>query len=568
MVNCSNCGYNNAPGALLCAHCGVALASAPPAPGAPGQAYPPAPPPSESYPPPGPGEPYPPGPGGGYPPAPGGPGSGEYPPGYPAPGAGEYPVPGSGQYPPGYPAPGSGEYPPGYPPGGLPPGYPPGAGYGGPGGPRKKSQKGLLITVLALLVVAAVGAAAVLVLSGDEESPTEVVLEPVGSTQPDDFTEGLDDQAATLGESVAIALADTPPRTDQVDATLAGKTAPGSEPGLYGGTQDETVCNVDQLLAFFQDEANADKAAAWAEALGIQGGVGGIPDFIGGLTSVRLRFDTRVTNHGFRDGAANPFQSVLQAGTAVMVDANGVPRVKCGCGNPLAPPEVLADVSAQDALDIDEIPHTGDAWEGFDPANVVAVSEGEAVADSFILITLEDGRIFRRPIGTNGAEDDEFNDRGDLCAEGGKLAESETCAEPELGSGDVQVTLRWDSIADLDLSVVEPDGTLIYFSETGPTATGGELDVDSNVGCNDDDGAEGAIENIFWPEGEAPTGQYTVRVTGYTLTRPSDGLDCGSADYTLTIRVAGQDVQVIEGSVPQISDEEPQGEVDTYTFGA
>jgi hypothetical protein len=40
---------------------------------------------------------------------------------------------------------------------------------------------------------------------------------------------------------------------------------------------------------------------------------------------VILQRDTRVTNHGFRNGRATPTQSILQAGTAVLVDEYGVP---------------------------------------------------------------------------------------------------------------------------------------------------------------------------------------------------------------------------------------------------
>ena len=63
--------------------------------------------------------------------------------------------------------------------------------------------------------------------------------------------------------------------------------------------------------------------------------VADIPTYIGTLTPMQLRADTRVTNHGFVDGHATSLQSVLQAGTAVLVDDQGRPRVKCGCGNPL-----------------------------------------------------------------------------------------------------------------------------------------------------------------------------------------------------------------------------------------
>jgi hypothetical protein len=111
--------------------------------------------------------------------------------------------------------------------------------------------------------------------------------------------------------------------------------------------------------------------------------------------------------------------------------------------------------------------------------------------------------------------------------------------EPELGTGDVQVTLRWSSSADIDLHVFEPDGTEIWFSEPGPTASGGRLDVDSNVGCEQ----EASVENVFWPDGEMPLGGYRVVVTGYEV----DG--CGSGDYTLTAAVQGVTVVDETGTV-------------------
>jgi hypothetical protein len=64
-----------------------------------------------------------------------------------------------------------------------------------------------------------------------------------------------------------------------------------------------------------------------------------IRGFLASLTSVVLRTDTAVTNHDYRDRQAVPFQSVLQAGNAVLVDERGVPRVRCTCGNPLRQPE-------------------------------------------------------------------------------------------------------------------------------------------------------------------------------------------------------------------------------------
>ena len=106
-----------------------------------------------------------------------------------------------------------------------------------------------------------------------------------------------------------------------------------TRPGLYGGTQDAQACDVGQLVDFLTDPANAEKAAAFAGALGIEPAA--IADTLATFTPVVLTADTLVTNNGYRDGRATPFPAVLEAGTAVLVDGFGTPRVKCSCGNPL-----------------------------------------------------------------------------------------------------------------------------------------------------------------------------------------------------------------------------------------
>ena len=132
--------------------------------------------------------------------------------------------------------------------------------------------------------------------------------------------------------------------------------------------------------------ANPDKARAWAAAEGIL--VEEIPDYIKSLTPVVLRYDTRVTNHGYVNGRANPYQAVLQAGTGVLVDRYGVPRARCYCGNPLAP------AVAQST------PHyTGETWPAFNPGTiVVVVPPGTPVT----ILTLADpsGNGFGRQVGT------------------------------------------------------------------------------------------------------------------------------------------------------------------------
>ena len=99
--------------------------------------------------------------------------------------------------------------------------------------------------------------------------------------------------------------------------------------------------------------------------------------------------DTRVTNHGFENGRARPHQSVLQAGHAVLVDRFGVPRAKCSCGNPLAPPRPVPVTPD----------YVGPAWTGFDPSAIVVVIENDEVGNGFVIVDLGNGELITRPIG-------------------------------------------------------------------------------------------------------------------------------------------------------------------------
>ena len=94
-------------------------------------------------------------------------------------------------------------------------------------------------------------------------------------------------------------------------------------------------------------------------------------------------------------------------------------------------------------------------------------------------------------------------------------------------SSDVQVTVSWDAMSDVDLHVVEPSGEEIYWGNKN-SLTGGVLDVDSNPACLFDNRQ---IENIGWMR--APAGTYTVRVDYWA--------DCGVSrtNYLVTVRNNG-----------------------------
>jgi hypothetical protein len=119
-----------------------------------------------------------------------------------------------------------------------------------------------------------------------------------------------------------------------------------------------------------------------------------------------------------------------------------------------------------------------------------------------------------------------------------------------VGTGDIQVSLSWDTPTDVDLYVVDPYGCELYYGNTTDDGGGGwgedtsecrgfggQLDLDSNPGCSID-GVQN--ENVFWPPGAAPEGVYTVRANFY-----SDCCSCG-ANYTATVSYCGK-TEVYEG---------------------
>lgn len=252
--------------------------------------------------------------------------------------------------------------------------------YPGPGGPHQvpngfvappsrggglPSWAKVLIAVLVVLVVAAgflVGRS----LLGSRAAAAEVTLMPVN-------TAGANPFMAPVGTDVAGVrpLADT------------GGTFAADTPGLYGGSLDNQSCDPDKMVRFLRQ--NPDMAAAWSGALGIR--PVDIPGYVDTLTSVVLRSDTAVTNHGFVDGRAVPFPAVLQAGTAVLVDQYGTPVVQCYCGNPLAAPARIAQPV-----------YVGMRWQSFNITSITMIQQTTVVNNVFNIIDLRTFRPFERDI--------------------------------------------------------------------------------------------------------------------------------------------------------------------------
>ncbi|MEU5220307.1 DUF6777 domain-containing protein, partial [Streptomyces sp. NPDC020807] len=276
-------------------------------------------------------------------------------------------------------------------PGGGSPGGPAGDGSGGGspkgGGPWWRSVP--KVASATAVLVAGVALAVVLTNQPGDKGDTsgsgggEVFLQNASASGPDPFTQST---ARTDGGSASPAS--LPPRSSSAEAGTPKVS--GAAPGLYGGTQNVASCNVEQQVRFLA--AEPARNAAFASVLSIKPDQ--VPGYLRSLTPLQLRVDTRVTNHGFKDGAATTYQAVLQSGTAVLVDERGMPRVRCACGNP------LTEAVAQKA------PRTsGTPWQGYDSSQLVVVAPSVTVVNVFVVYDPQDDDWFARKHGDHGRHD-------------------------------------------------------------------------------------------------------------------------------------------------------------------
>lgn len=217
-----------------------------------------------------------------------------------------------------------------------------------------------------------------------ENAGSEVFLQSADKTGPDPFTESTAEDSSTEPQ--------TPTAPGSSEPANVTRAVSGSAPGLYGGTRNVASCDVEKQISALQADQAKNKAFASVE--GIQPSQ--VPAYLRSLTPVQLRMDTRVTNHGYRDGAPTGYQAVLQAGTAVLVDAHGVPRVRCACGNPLLAPVPQKGTPKP----------TGDTWPGYRPQNVVVVAPSKTVIKVFVIFDPESNEWIARHKGGDTHRDE------------------------------------------------------------------------------------------------------------------------------------------------------------------
>jgi hypothetical protein len=122
-------------------------------------------------------------------------------------------------------------------------------------------------------------------------------------------------------------------------------------------------------------------------------------------------------------------------------------------------------------------------------------------------------------------------------------------------SGAIQITVGWDSGADIDLYVTDPAGETICFrKDERRSASGGHMDHDSRGDCRTQQEIN-RIENVYW-EGSRPLeGDYRVELHYFS--------PCGhnqETTTTISISVAGRILGVYQRVV------QPEERVNILTF--
>ena len=224
---------------------------------------------------------------------------------------------------------------------------------------RRNARQGRRSAALELAAVLFVVALALSVnactkgnLGKSQQLPQQVLLEAASSPGSSPWM-----SSTTSAQTTEVNRVESP-STTSAQAQDGTVLLSGDQIGLYGGSMNLAVCDRDKMVNFL--EQNPGQAQAWRTVTGASD----IRSYASTLSPVVLTHDTRVTNHGYENGLPVGFQSVLQTGTAVMVDDTGVPRVRCECGNPLSEPQ--SNVLQQ---------FSGTAWQGLDTKSFVTIQK-------------------------------------------------------------------------------------------------------------------------------------------------------------------------------------------------
>lgn len=402
-----------------------------------------------------------------------------------------------------------------------------------------------LAAVLAFVVMGVAVFAALIFFGGDEAEA--VTLRPFGEAGPDAFTDSIAPApTATLSDFAQRgATEETVAAVGSVGRAGTYRQAAGTVTGVFGGSLNETACNPNQLVSFLT--ADASRAEVWASVLSID--AASIVPYVDSLTAVNLAFDTRVLDHGLSDGAALPREVVLQRGTAVLIDARGVPRVNCYSGNPLLDPTIAASES-----------YEGDQWASFTSITIIVIAPAPVDAAEFMLADIETGEVFARPAGTAGEADagsaaasDEGEATTDVAAAGPIELDTLIMAQIAEGQSEIRYEINPPGGTTLNFTVnnqrdsigrmafaLESSGDQITFFRVPPA---GSETFSYTLGA--DDG--GTFELVF-TEGPA---EFDFIVESVPQNDAAQGIDAG-AEFASAVAIASG--QQIDGAIADLDE--------------
>ena len=111
-------------------------------------------------------------------------------------------------------------------------------------------------------------------------------------------------------------------------------------------------------------------------------------------------------------------------------------------------------------------------------------------------------------------------------------------------TGALQITLAWNTGADIDLYVNDPVGESLNFGSTS-VASGGVLDHDARGNCTSSNGP-GNVENVYWSQ-NPPHGTYNIELNNFS----SCGLDIPMTSATVSVAYGGRVIGVYNVPIVQ-----------------
>jgi hypothetical protein len=323
--------------------------------------------------------------------------------------------------------------------------------------PSTRSKRNWLIALLVVLLIAAAGCGGLLLHNVLSSKGTGAELVLNGATDPG--ANAFMPPAAPPPPTDTQAPPTLPPHGD--DTTVVTQPLPGDRDGLYGGTLNNAESDRETMITFlgthpaqadaFVDALNTDSTLFWSGGRLLT--VDDIPSYLRELTPAWLRLDTRVTNHGFDGRHPTTLQSVFQAGTAVLVDAHGVPRARCNSGSPLTAPTAL---TGKPKL-------VGTAWPGYHPGALAEVQPSTTTITNFVLVDVVTGHPFNRPAGTTGTNDTPHSQAVPPPQPPGPQPTPTTGRAPQL---DIDGTYQWHDLTNSCQAATSSTATVTHQGST------------------------------------------------------------------------------------------------------